>query len=69
MSAVICMSYEVLSKWHFGEIASSHATIAEAISLAKELNDMYPLVLALWFAVILSCCEGNRAEVERWHRT
>jgi len=65
VSAVICMSYEALSKWHFGEIASSHATIAEAISLAKELNDMYPLVLALWFAVILSCCEGNRAEVER----
>ena len=26
---------------------------------------MYPLVLALWFAAILSCCEGNRAEVER----
>jgi hypothetical protein len=50
MSAVVCLCYEALSEWHFGEIDSSHATIAEAISLAKELNDMYPLVLALWFA-------------------
>ena len=65
VSAVVCMSYEALSEWHFGEIASSHATIAEAISLAKGGNDMYPLVLALWFATILSHCEGNRAEVER----
>ena len=27
--------------WHFGEIASCHATMAEAIALAKELNDMH----------------------------
>ncbi len=31
----------LLSEWHFGEIASSQATMAEAISLAKELNDMH----------------------------
>jgi hypothetical protein len=61
----VCLCYEALSEWHFGEIASSHATIAEAISLAKEWNDMYPLVLAVWFAAILSHCEGNHAEVER----
>jgi len=65
VSAVACLSYEALSEWHFGEIASSHARIAEAISLAKELNDMYPLVLALWFAAILSQIEGSPAEVER----
>jgi predicted ATPase len=65
LSAVVCLCYETLSEWHFGEIASSHATIAEAISLAKELNDMYPLVLALWFALILGHLEGNPAEVER----
>ena len=38
--AVECLSYEALSEWHFGEIASCQATMAEAISLAKELNDM-----------------------------
>jgi hypothetical protein len=38
---VVCLCYEALSKWHFGEIASSRPTMAEAISLAKELNDMY----------------------------
>jgi hypothetical protein len=37
-SAVICVCYEALCEWHFGEITSSHATIAEAISLAKELK-------------------------------
>src|SRR5271165_5959537 len=31
LSAVVCLCYEALSEWHFGEIASSHATIAEAI--------------------------------------
>jgi len=65
LSAVVCLCYEALSEWHFGEMASSLATIAEAISLAKELNDMYPSVLALWFAAILSHCEGNLAEVDR----
>ena len=39
--AVSCLFYEALSEWHFGEIASCHATMAEAISLAKELNDMH----------------------------
>jgi predicted ATPase len=64
-SAVVCLCYEALSEWHFGEIASSHATIAEAISLAKELNDMYALAVALWFAAVLSQFEDNSAEVER----
>ena len=50
--AVTCLCYEALSEWHFGEIASSQATMAEAISLAKELNDMHALAIALHFAVI-----------------
>src|SRR5262249_40197163 len=41
--AVTCLCYEALSEWHFGETASCHAAIAEAISLAKELNDMQAL--------------------------
>jgi predicted ATPase len=40
--------------------------MAEAISLAKELNDMHALALALLFwAVILGHLEGNPAEMAR----
>jgi len=45
-----CMSNEALLQWHFGEIPSCRATIAGAISLAKELNDMHGLAVALSFA-------------------
>ena len=45
--AVACLCYEAFSEWHFGEIASCQANMAEAISLAKELNDMHGLALAL----------------------
>jgi hypothetical protein len=40
LPAVVCLWYKALFEWHFGEIASSQATIAEAISLTKDLNDM-----------------------------
>jgi len=63
--AVTCLCYEALSEWHFGEIPSCRATIAEAISLAKELNDMHALAAALWNAAILAHYERNPAEVER----
>jgi predicted ATPase len=63
--AVICLCYEAISQWHFGEIASSQAAIAEAISLAKELNDMHALGQALWFAMSLGHHERNPPEVER----
>ena len=63
--AVVCLCYEALSEWHFGEIASSQATMAEAISLAKELNDMHALAQALWYAAFLAHFERNPAEVER----
>ena len=46
---VSCLCYQAQSEWHFGEIASCHATMAEAISLAKELNDMHALALALYW--------------------
>jgi adenylate cyclase len=39
--------------------------MAEAISLAKELNDMHALTVALWNAAILAYLEGNPAQVER----
>ena len=39
--------------------------MAEAISLAKELNDTHGLAVALWHAGILAYFERNPAEVER----
>ena len=67
--AVACLCYQALSEWHFGEIASSQATMAEAISLAKKLNDMHALVLAL------NHCRGfsarfraNLLKWNAWHR-
>jgi tetratricopeptide (TPR) repeat protein len=63
--AVICMCYEALSKWHLGETTSCQATMMEAISLAKELNDMHTLAGALHFAAYLAHYDRNPADVER----
>jgi serine/threonine protein kinase/predicted ATPase len=63
--AVGCLFFEALPDWHFGEIGSCHVAIAEAISLAKALNDMNALALALWHAAVLAAYEHNPAEVER----
>ena len=64
--SVHCLIFEAVSDWHFGETARCHATMAEAISLAKELNDMHALAVALLFwAVILGHLEGNPAEMAR----
>ena len=64
-SAVVCLCYKALAEWHFGEISSAHANMAEAISLAKVLNDSHALAGALHFAAILCNLERNTAEVER----
>jgi hypothetical protein len=63
--AVSCLCYESLSGWHFGGIASCQATMAEAISLAKMLNDMHALAVALFFAANLAHYERSPVEVER----
>ena len=57
--------HEGLLQWHFGEIPSCRATIAEAISLAKELNDMHGLAVAIGYAAFLAYYERSAAEVER----
>ena len=62
---VTCLCYEAASEWHLGEFLSSQAAIVEAISLAKELNDMPALANALNWAVILGYYERNPVEVER----
>src|SRR6516225_8424828 len=60
-----CLCYEANSEWHLGEIASCQANMDEAISLAKELNDLNALALALWHAAVLASYERNPAEVDR----
>jgi serine/threonine protein kinase len=64
-SPVVCLIYEALSEWYLGATGSSQASIAGAISLAKELNDMSSLAFALYFGGILARFERNPAEVER----
>ena len=62
---VNCLCYEAMSDWHFGEIASCHALMDEAISTAMELKDRYALALALAFAGSLAHLERDPAEVDR----
>jgi hypothetical protein len=62
---VACLWWEAVSEWHLGEIVSCHANINEAISLAKELNNMNALALALVWAGALAYFERNPAEVDR----
>jgi predicted ATPase len=64
LNPVACLYYKALSEWHAGEIVTSQATKAEAISLAKELKDMQALALALYWTAFLAHLEGNFAEVE-----
>ncbi|HYY30024.1 MAG TPA: hypothetical protein VE860_18920, partial [Chthoniobacterales bacterium] len=61
---VAYLYYEALCEWHFGEFASSQANTAEAISLAKELNDIHGLAVSLFFAGILAQCERDHAKLE-----
>ena len=63
-----CLFMGPYLEWHFGEIASCQANMAEAISLAKELNDMHALAQAL-------CCAGGSPTLSvillkwnAWHR-
>jgi predicted ATPase len=62
---VICLCYEAIAEWHLGEISFSRANMAEAISLAKELNDMHGLAVVLWCAAALGHFERSHPEVER----
>jgi predicted ATPase len=63
--AVTCLFHGSLCEWLCGEIASCHRSMAQAIALAKELNDMPALTAALWAAAILAQFEADPAEVER----
>ena len=63
---VSCQIYWAMSEWHFGEIASCHAKLGEAISIAKELKDMNSLAQTLSWAAGLAANEMNLAEVDRF---
>jgi hypothetical protein len=61
----ICLCYGAIAEWHLGEVSFCRAKIAEAISLAKELNDTHGLAVVLWWAAALGHFERSPAEVER----
>ena len=63
--SVACLYVRAMSEWHLGEIASCQVNMAEAISLAKELNDLHGLAASLYFACLLSHFERSPAEVHR----
>ena len=64
--AVSCLCYEAMLRVAFRRNAPlADATMAEAISLAKELNDMHALAIALHLKPFLAQFERNPAEVER----
>jgi tetratricopeptide (TPR) repeat protein len=63
--AVSCLFHKSLCEWHYGEITYCHPTMAEAIALAKELNDTHALTVALWTAAILAHFVRHPGEVER----
>ena len=44
---VSCLRYKSLSEWQFGEIASSKASLNEAIAIAEDSNDMVALAYTL----------------------
>jgi predicted ATPase len=62
--AVVCLCYEALCQWHFGELAACQTTMAEAIALAKALNDANSVAVALHFAAYLARYLHRPAEVE-----
>jgi hypothetical protein len=63
--AVTSLCFEALFRWHVGEAAFSHVIATEAITLAKELNDMHGLAVALYWAAQLHLNDRHPSEVER----
>ena len=60
-----CLCNQALSEWHLGEVASCKVTIAEAISLAKQLHDTQASVYLLYWSAFLAYFQGNLVETER----
>jgi len=62
---VSCMFHKSLSEWHLQDISSCHEAMAEAISLAKELNDMAALTNAIFNSGVLAHYERDVAQAGR----
>jgi len=62
---IACLCDKAQSEWHLGEIDSCQATISEAISLAKKLNNMHGVAEALYFAAYIGYYQHDPPEVER----
>ena len=62
---VACLTDKAQAEWHLGEIASCQKTMAEAIAVARKLNEMHGMAEALYFAACLSHYMRNPPEVER----
>jgi tetratricopeptide (TPR) repeat protein len=65
-AAVNILCCKALIDAQIGDITSSRATMAEAISLAEELKDVYSLAVLLGHAAGLEIAEHNLAEVEHY---
>jgi len=63
---VSCLVHAALSEWHLGNMTSSRSSMAEAISLAKKAELIWPaLTNALFNSGILAHFERNVLETER----
>ena len=62
---IVCLSFDALCGWHFGETASSRSTMERAVSLAQASNDTYASAVALFHAEFVAHFEADVAEVER----
>jgi serine/threonine protein kinase/tetratricopeptide (TPR) repeat protein len=60
-----CLCYKAFAEWHLGETGSCRAKLNEAISLARELQDMHALAVALGWAAGFAANEHDPAEVGR----
>jgi Protein kinase domain/NACHT domain len=63
--AVACLCYGAMSEWHFAEVTSSKAIMADGVSLAKTLNDTHSLAFALSCTAFLALFERSPIELER----
>ena len=63
---IACFCHEALCAWHFGEIPSCYSSIAEAISLARELGDVHGLAVALYFGAILRQMDRDPRKWNAW---
>ena len=64
VQAVTCLCFEALSDWHLGRTVSCHSIVTEAISLAKKLNDIHGIAIALYWAAQLYLEDRQPSEVE-----